>query len=169
MSYRLGIVRLLLIGGCVGSLLSSVTAHAQEDLDVTMRMVADDEALSGSFVQELQLPEPEVVPGSAVPDPDNPGLEIAREARESGRSMGETLAEQARESRNALDMELPGEMVARPDEVPARPELPELPESPDAPGLEPPELDLPGVDAPDLPLVEEGPLLDEAGGLLEAR
>lgn len=165
MKYRLGIVRLLLIGGGIG-LLSSVTAHAQEDLDVTMRMVADDEALSGSFVQELQLPEPEMVPGSAAPDPDDPGLEIARDARESGRSMGETLAEQARESRNALDMELPGEMVVRPDEAPARPELPE---SPETPGLEPPELDLPGVDAPDLPLVEEGPLLDETGGLLDAR
>ena len=32
-------------------------AHALSDLDVTMRMVLDDEELGGSMVQELQLPE----------------------------------------------------------------------------------------------------------------
>ncbi|MCH8499808.1 MAG: hypothetical protein LAT63_15130 [Marinobacter sp.] len=32
-------------------------AHAHNDLDVTMRMVLDDEELAGSMVQELQLPE----------------------------------------------------------------------------------------------------------------
>ena len=30
---------------------------AQDDLDVTMRMVADDQELDDSFVQQLELPE----------------------------------------------------------------------------------------------------------------
>lgn len=41
----------------MGSLLAPGLAAAQSDLDITMRMVADDEELDSSFVQEMQIPD----------------------------------------------------------------------------------------------------------------
>ena len=38
---------------------------AQDDLDVTMRMVADDQELDDSFVQQLELPESVDAPAGA--------------------------------------------------------------------------------------------------------
>ncbi|MDC0661283.1 hypothetical protein [Marinobacter sp. SS21] len=146
-----GVIRWLISGSCALLMAASMVAHAQDDLDVTMRMVTDDEALGNSFVQELQLPEP--VPSLETGDLDSvpSNVELMREA---GREVTETLAEQGRESRDALSTELPGELL----------DLLPLPEGPDQDG---PVLDLPGLEDPDLPLVDEDKLLDTTDKLLD--
>ncbi len=145
-----GVIRALISGSCALLMATSMVAHAQDDLDVTMRMVTDDEALGSSFVQELQLPES--VSGLESGDFDSApsSIELTREA---GREVTETLAEQGRESRDALSTELPGELL----------DLMPLPEGPDQ---EKPGLDLPELEDPDLPLVDEDKLLDGAGQVL---
>ncbi|MDX1755241.1 MAG: hypothetical protein R3175_04195 [Marinobacter sp.] len=148
-----GVIRSLLAGSCILLMALSTVAHAQDDLDVTMRMVTDDEDLGGAFVQELQLPEP-VESEMADFDAVSPGRDIAQHAREAGRKMGETLAEQARESRDAMNDELPGEML---DTMPL----------PKPGGDERPGLDLPGLEDPDLPLVDEDKLLNTTGDLID--
>lgn len=81
-----------------GMLLSSASM-ANDDLDVTMRMVTDDDALTDSVVREIRLDQPiglEEGPGAS----SNPGAgnDTAREAREQGRAFGETAAERAKEA-----------------------------------------------------------------------
>lgn len=78
-------------------------AHAQEDLDVTMRMVLDERTLTESVVREIELPEPAAVegPGEVTGNGDAPGMDMARDAREQGRAFGQEVAEQARESSKA--------------------------------------------------------------------
>jgi len=87
-------------------------AHAQEDLDVTMRMVLDEQALTESVVREIELPEPASVerPDQARESRGAPGMDMARDVREQGREFGQEMAEKARESSR---------------EKPDRPELPE--------------------------------------------
>ncbi|MDX1558484.1 MAG: hypothetical protein R3193_06230 [Marinobacter sp.] len=105
------------------------TALANDDLDVTMRMVTDDAELTDSVVREIELPR-------AIERPDNPGksgspgLDAASEARERGREFGESMSEKARQSREFIKgrPELP--------QRPERPDRPERPELPDAPGLD---------------------------------
>lgn len=106
-------------------------AAAQSDLDITMRMVADDEELDSSFVQEMEIPESinELDTAEAFETLD--ASELSTEAQE----LNESLSLQARETRDALDTELPGE----------RPAI-ELPD----PGLDSPEL--PGDGLPGLPV-----------------
>ena len=75
---------------------------AQEnELDVTMRMVVDDEDLSGRVVQELQLPEPARLLRGAD-GPGAVGRERAAEARERGRALGREISEEARGNRSEL-------------------------------------------------------------------
>ncbi|WP_373001963.1 hypothetical protein [Marinobacter sp.] len=113
MSVRL--VGLLMVGFWV-----PVTTLANDDLDVTMRMVTDDAELTDSVVREIELPR-------AIERPDNPGksgsrgLDAASEARERGREFGESMSEKARQSRELIK---------------GKPERPERPELPDAPGLD---------------------------------
>lgn len=120
---------------------------AQDDLDVTMRMVTDDQELDNSFVQQLELPESVDSParaedfGNMQMDSDD----FAAETREDMLDIEDTLAEESRESRDALGIELPGEIIG---------EEPEL----DLPGLEEPELELPGTDDTDLDLLDDDPL-----------
>ncbi|MFV8572581.1 hypothetical protein ACNQ6O_15360 [Marinobacter sp. SBS5] len=130
----------------LGLAFCSGTALAEPDLDVTMRMVMDDESLDGSFVQEMELPDSvnELTLGESFEAPDID--ELTNEARE----MQETLASEARETRDALELELPEE---QPSDLPelelTEPELPstELPTD----NLPDPGLDLP-LEAPvDLP------------------
>ncbi|GAA0848472.1 hypothetical protein GCM10009113_26540 [Marinobacter szutsaonensis] len=87
-------------------------AHAREDLDVTMRMVLDERALTESVVREIELPEPASVeqPDQARESRGAPEMDMARDAREQGRDLGQEMAEKARESSR---------------EKPDRPELPE--------------------------------------------
>ncbi|WP_375176573.1 hypothetical protein [Marinobacter mobilis] len=143
---------LLTVGSTAVLLLMSVVANADNELDVTMRMVTDDEALSGGFVQQLELPELLNDMEAVEFGIENPGQELAADALEVGREAGDTLAEQSRESRDALDTELPGEGVD------TSPEL-------DLPILEDPGLDLPILEDPDLPLINEDNLTD--GNLLD--
>lgn len=143
---------LLTTGSAAVLLLMSAVANADNELDVTMRMVTDDEALSGGFVQQLELPELLNDMDAAEFGTENPGQELATDALEVGREAGDTLAEQSRESRDALDTELPGEAVD------TSPEL-------DLPILEGPGLDLPVLEDPDLPLINEDNLTD--GNLLD--
>lgn len=83
-------------------MLGSAGLMAQEnDLDVTMRMVVDDEDLSGRVVQELQLPEPARLQRGAD-QPGAAGRERAAEARERGRAMGREISEEARSNRAEL-------------------------------------------------------------------
>jgi len=119
--------RLLLKATLLGLLLFGfgipATTLANDDLDVTMRMVTDDAELTDSVVREIELPR-------AVERPENPGksgsrgLDAASEARERGREFGESMSEKARQSR---------ELIKGKPELPERPERPELP---DAPGLD---------------------------------
>ena len=87
-------------------------AHAREDLDVTMRMVLDERALTESVVREIELPEPASVerPDQARENREAPGMDMARDAREQGREFGQEMADKVRESAG---------------EKPDRPELPE--------------------------------------------
>lgn len=75
------------------SVLAPAMALANDDLDVTMRMVTDDDGLTESVVREIELDRP-------IGLTDNPGRanETAREAREQGRAFGQTVAERAKEA-----------------------------------------------------------------------
>lgn len=115
-----------LVGLLVVGFWLPATTLANDDLDVTMRMVTDDAELTDSVVREIELPR-------AIERPDNPGksgspgLDAASEARERGREFGESMSEKARQSR---------ELIKGRPELPERPERPERPELPDAPGLD---------------------------------
>lgn len=127
----------------IGLLAAPGLSLAQDDLDVTMRMVTDDQELDDSFVQQLELPEFADTPADAgnFGDMQTDSEDFATETREDMLDIEETLSEQSRESRDALGIELPGE----------EPEL-------DLPGLEEPELDLPGTDDTDLDLLNDDAL-----------
>lgn len=108
------------IGLLMTALVAPMTTLANDDLDVTMRMVTNDAELTDSVVREIQLPR-------AVERPGNPGesgsseLDAARDARERGREFGESMSEKARQSR---------ELIKGKPELPERPERPELPDAP---------------------------------------
>ena len=123
----------------MGLLLAPGLAAAQSDLDITMRMVADDEELDSSFVQEMQIPD-------SVNELDgNESFETldASELSTEAQELSESLSLQARETRDALGAELPGET-----------------------GIEQPTIELPGADLPgggdlpDLPVGEDLPNTD---------
>ena len=129
------------------------TVFASDDLDVTMRMVADDQELDDSFVQQLELPESVDAPAGAngFGDMQTDSGDFASDTREDMLDIESTLSEQSRESRDALGIELPGEIIQ--DE-------PEL----DLPGIEDPGLDLPGTGDTDLDLLNDSGLnLEETG------
>lgn len=106
-------------------------AQPQDDLDVTMRMVTDDQELDDSLVQQLELPE------SADSSAGTEGFgdmsmdsdEFATDIRESMLDIEDTLTEDSLELNEDLGIELPGSIIE--DE---------------------PELDLPGIDDTDLNL-----------------
>ena len=139
----------------IGLLLAAPTpSWAQDDLDVTMRMVADDQELDDAFVQQLELPESVDAPAGAngFGDMQTDSDDFASDTREDMLDIESTLSEQSRESRDALSVELPGEMI-----IEDEPEL-------DLPGIEDPELDLPGTGDTDLDLLNDNGLsLEEAG------
>lgn len=97
---RMLLIRNTLIGVCVAVFaLSSTVASASEDLDVTMRMVTDDEALTDSVVREIRLERPIGLGRESGAT----GEDVAREARENGRAFGQDAAERAREARRLRD------------------------------------------------------------------
>lgn len=91
-----------------------LSVSAQDDLDVTMRMVTDDEGLTDSVVREIELSTPiglETVSGQNGTD-------------DRGRAFGQGVAEQAREAARLRK-------EARDN---GRPEKPDKPGKPSNPG-----------------------------------
>lgn len=101
---------------CLVALLASpVMAQARDDLDVTMRMVVDDEELTNSVVREIELPEPMAAgktdrrgPPEVPARPERPDIETALDAMERGQEIGESASERASEAREIIDSERPG-------------------------------------------------------------
>ncbi|MFW5825787.1 MAG: hypothetical protein ACOCVV_12595 [Marinobacter sp.] len=90
-------------------------AQSGDDLDVTMRMVVDEEELTDGMIQELQLPEP-----SAGKLPDSNGQRPGRagDLREQGRGLGREISEEARGRREERSSGGPGKA---PEFPPAEP------------------------------------------------
>jgi hypothetical protein len=86
----------------------SVSAHAQDDLDVTMRMVTDDEQLTNSVVRTIELPESPVASPAKQAGKRALGNHNACNARELSRQAGQAVAEQARERRGQVNGDRPG-------------------------------------------------------------
>lgn len=108
-SPRLGLVMILA--------LCPLASLAQErgDLDVTMRMVLDDNELSERMVQELELPEPvHMAPGQAPDRPEFDGRDQAADARSQGRALGQQISEQARSNREELPVGRPDDRLELP-------------------------------------------------------
>lgn len=129
MTYSRRVNNVLRLVGITLFLSGSATAWAQasDDLDVTMRMVMDDEELSGDLVQELELPDPASLKSDTPPD--NTRSEAAAAAREEGRSFGQSMAEEARSRQEDKGAGKPGR---RPDQPPGKPDdLPGKPGKPD--------------------------------------
>lgn len=122
------------VGGCLGVLLATPTiAKAADDLDVTMRMVRDNDELTESVVREIELREPVALErrnsesGKPAGTPGEAhGSDKAREARDRGREAARAAVERAREVREQNKQRGRPEKPERPDR-PNRPEKPELP------------------------------------------
>ncbi|MCL7946139.1 hypothetical protein [Marinobacter sp. ATCH36] len=129
-----GFWRSVVFHGCLGLLLAtSGVAVANDDLDVTMRMVTDDDDLTKSVVREIELREPVALErrnGETGKPADTPGaargIEKAREARDRGREAARAAADRAKEVRERNEAR---ERPERPEPPGAsrRPEKPELP------------------------------------------
>ncbi|WP_421910201.1 hypothetical protein [Marinobacter sp.] len=113
--------RTVILVGLSLFLVGPSTVFASDDLDVTMRMVTDDEDLTESVVREINLREPVSL---GRPSKDR-GVDKsvnsadkardARDARERGREAANAASERAREVRNDNGRK-------------GRPELPGLPD-----------------------------------------
>lgn len=140
------LLRWVLAGLVTSVLLAPASAMAQDrdDLDVTMRMVVDDEDLTDNVVQELQLPEP-AASGQKPSESGARGRERAEEAREQGRALGRQISEEARGRREDRAPGRPGDDLDPPsgnpggdrDDAPPRPDIDPRPESPSAPDSRP--------------------------------
>ena len=74
-------------------LLFPVSAMGEDDLDVTMRMVTDEESATDSVVREIRLPDSAA---DRARDAAAPGLERANEASGKGRAAADAARERAR-------------------------------------------------------------------------
>lgn len=119
-------------------------AVAQTDYDVTMRMVVDEDELDSSFVQEMQIPESL----NELDSTDQLDALDAGELSSESQEIIENLSSQARETRDALNTELPGENLL------------------DSPAIDLPDTDLPDADFPD-PELPVGELPDTGIDLLD--
>lgn len=94
----------------------STLTTANDDLDVTMRMVQDGEDLTGAVVREIRLPEPArgaaARPATPRDKTERPAMDDR--ARERGREFGQSVSERAREARDKASDRRP---VERPDVV----------------------------------------------------
>ncbi|GGY83331.1 hypothetical protein [Marinobacter zhanjiangensis] len=84
---------------------ASLMAQDGDDLDVTMRMVADDDDLSEGLIQELQLPES---PTDIARKGGEDRRDRADNLREQGRSLGREISEEARGRREERSVGRPG-------------------------------------------------------------
>ncbi|WP_339806632.1 hypothetical protein [uncultured Marinobacter sp.] len=85
---------------------TSLLAGDRNGLDVTMRMVIDDEDLADGLVQELHLPDPSE--GRLSGSEDARGHDKADDMRDEGRALGRQISEEAR-GRRADGLDLPAE------------------------------------------------------------
>ena len=79
------------------TLVGSASALADDDLDVTMRMVTGDEEPDDSIVRRIELPESA---SERAHEMAAPGLERAEEASERGREAAEAARERGRDARD---------------------------------------------------------------------
>ena len=79
------------------ALVGSASALADDDLDVTMRMVTGDEEPEESIVRRIELPESA---SDRAHEMAAPGLERAEEASERGREAAEGARERGRDARD---------------------------------------------------------------------
>lgn len=125
-----GIWKAMVFLGCLSLLLvAPSTAFASDDLDVTMRMVTDNDDLTESVVREINLREPLSLDGppkgGAADKRANPESH-AGGAREKGREAANAALERAREVRNENAGKGRPDSPGRP-EVTNRPDRPQLP------------------------------------------
>lgn len=104
----------------------SAPVFAQDELDITMRMVTNDDQLTDSVVREIELPDTPVVSPQGLRNRDEPGA-----AAQQGRELGKSVSERAREVRGIVGEGAGG----------ARPELPDVSNPGNGPGERP---DIPG-------------------------
>jgi len=100
---------------------SSPGVFANDDLDVTMRMVTDDEMLTDSVVREIRLTRPIGLDRN----PGAPANEIAEDAREQGRALGQEVADRAREAGRLRDKVEKMPVSDRPDLDAPQPQKPD--------------------------------------------
>jgi|TARA_B100001971_G_C18192920_1_gene539727 hypothetical protein len=105
----------------------SAPAFGRDDLDVTMRLVGENEDVTESVAREIRLPELPALErrssGLGRGDGEPPGQQIREQAREKGRDFGQSMSERARDVRENRP-ERPGS-DKRPDIDPGKkPELP---------------------------------------------
>ena len=83
---------------------------AQDDLDVTMRMVADDQELDDSFVQQLELPQSVDAPAgtNGFGDMQTDSGDFASDTREDMQEFARNLWK-TRATRMGLEIEEPSE------------------------------------------------------------
>ena len=83
--------------------LMSAPAFGRDDLDVTMRLVGENEDVTESVAREIRLPELPALErrssGLGRGDGEPPGQQIREQAREKGRDFGQSMSERAREVR----------------------------------------------------------------------
>lgn len=128
-----GRILLLRSGVCLAGLLAAFSVSAADDLDVTMRMVLDDNELTEQVVREIELPVPDSVQRN-----DRSGLQgnaRSEEARQSGRDFGQSVAEDARDARESLEQVKDRPEKPQMPEKPVKPERPTTPEKPEKPEL----------------------------------
>lgn len=77
------------------------TAHASDDLDVTMRMVTDDAELTESVVREIELPQPVITDRFEMP-----GLRDSIDVLDSTRELSDAVSEQTSDIQDLVDDDL---------------------------------------------------------------
>lgn len=83
--------------------LMSAPVFGRNDLDVTMRLVGENEDVTESVAREIRLPELPALErrssGLGRGDGEPPGQQIREQAREKGRDFGQSMSERARDVR----------------------------------------------------------------------
>lgn len=105
-------------------------AKADQELDVTMRVIADPDAkVPDEIVTRIPLPTARA-PARSQTEKAAPGQDKATEARERGRELGQDTAARARERaeehrhNDSANRGPPGGPPGRPPDPPARPKPP---------------------------------------------
>lgn len=79
-------------------LLAVFSAHADEDLDVTMTIIEDENISEEQFVNEIRLP---IHAAEQAHENASHGMETSNQARQQGREFGAQRAQEARENNGA--------------------------------------------------------------------